>query len=100
MAARNRTHPHRHDEAQPADQHNDNQPHRVAGVSDAGDEATEPGREPTESDTSGSHIPVEGGSGDANPGFETGESAAYKQNRASVTSPHEPDERGQWGGPR
>jgi hypothetical protein len=47
--------------------------HRASAVSD---EADEPKSDTDQSPDSGSHSPVEGGSGDANPGFETAESAA------------------------
>jgi hypothetical protein len=47
--------------------------HRTSAVSD---EADEPESDTDESPDSGSHSPVEGDSGDANPGFETGKSPA------------------------
>ena len=76
----------------------DDRPHHVSAVSDAADEATEPDHEPTESDESNSHSPVEESSGDANPGFKGGKSAAHEQNRAAVAPRHAPDDRSQRGG--
>lgn len=77
----------------------DDDPHHVSDVSLGNDE----GADTDETDNSGSDSPVEGGSGDANPGFEAGESTAHdhtdhEQGHAAVATQRTPDERGPRGG--
>ncbi|HET7324252.1 MAG TPA: DUF4326 domain-containing protein [Halococcus sp.] len=80
----------------PDDDGDDDKAHRVSDVSDEDAESSESG-------DSGSDIPVEGGSGDANPGFEGDESTAHdqpdrEQGRAAVATQRAPNERARKGG--
>ena len=66
--------------------------------SEVSDETDDPEHDADESPDSGSHSRAQDSSDDANPGFETGKSAAHKQNHAAVPPQHAPNERGQRGG--